>query len=845
MHNYFFKHFALFCLSFLLLSQTVKSVSPNPINNLDNPATIKGTVTAKTNTTSAESSLVPDAVLVLTAAGQTEIKFEAKTDESGAFIFENIPSGNYVLTVEASGLPKVTREIKINAGEVLALNIDLNVEVSEQVVVRYEEGLLSTSETTVSNVIRAETLKSQPFRDDEYQNALPLTPGVVKDPLTSNSYVKGARAGQSRFTVNGADVTDPVSGTPVFEIPLEAVNNIKVEENPYSAEFGQFTGGFTQLQTKSGANKYEFKVSRLFPTFQGFFAGKIESFRPRITVSGPIIKDKLFFLQSFEYRFRREVNPDLPEGADFRKVERVTSFTQFDYTINKTNQLKFYFSMFPQKTQFANINFFNPQAATYNVKQRGYLVSLSEQAVFKNTSFLTSSFNYFNADFDIFGNGGIDYTVVSDFNRGDYFGDLRRKSNRFQLLETYYFAPFNFKGKHSLKIGAEFNRSRVSTLFNFDSIYFRRLNSTLAQSIDFTNPEQTKYSYNELGFFAQDNFVFNPKLTLDFGLRYDYDGIGKEHNLSPRFSFLLTPFNNNKRTVIRGGIGLFYDRTLPVAGYFADDFDGGDFEGIPQRTITRFGANGTTILNSRQFSNVVDEDIKTPRSVRWSVHIDQGITDNLTLRFGYLERNTRNDLLIEPFVTSATDGFYLLSSSGRSKYKEFQILANYLSEKIGNYNFSYTFAKSRGDLNTADVLINNIHALNIQPNQYSLLPYDVPHRFLAYGQIALPLDILVAPMVEYRTGFPFSNVNDRLEYVGERNQAGRFPDYFSVDVQITKGFKIPLPIIRKYKLRAGVALFNIFNRFNPRDVQNNVENPNYGNFYNSLKFGTKLQLGLD
>jgi hypothetical protein len=224
---------------------------------------------------------------------------------------------------------------------------------------------------------------------------------------------------------------------------------------------------------------------------------------------------------------------------------------------------------------------------------------------------------------------------------------------------------------------------------------------------------------------------------------------------------------------------------------------------------------------------------------------DQGITDNLTLRFGYLERNTRNDLLIEPFVTSASDGFYLLSSSGRSKYKEFQVLANYLSEKIGNYNFSYTFAKSKGDLNTADVLINNIHALNIQPNQYSLLPYDVPHRFLAYGQIARPFDILVAPMVEYRTVFPFSNINDRLEYVGERNQAGRFPDYFSVDVQITKGFKIPLPIIRKYKLRAGVALFNIFNRFNPRDVQNNIENPNYGNFYNSLKFGTKLQLGLD
>ena len=100
-------------------------------------------------------------------------------------------------------------------------------------------------------------------------------------------------------------------------------------------------------------------------------------------------------------------------------------------------------------------------------------------------------------------------------------------------------------------------------------------------------------------------------------------------------------------------------------------------------------------------------------------------------------------------------------------------------------------------------------------------------------------------MVEYRTGFPFSAVNDRLEFVGERNRAGRFPDYFSLDAQITKGFKIHLPIIRKYKLRAGVALFNITNRFNPRDVQNNIFNPDYGTFYNSLKFGTKLQFGVD
>ena len=500
--------------------------------------------------------------------------------------------------------------------------------------------------------------------------------------------------------------------------------------------------------------------------------------------------------------------------------------------------------MFPQKTLFANINFFNPQTSTYNVKQRGYLISLSEQAVFKNTSFLTSSLNYYNADFDIFGQGGADYTIVSDFNRGNYFGDTRRRSNRFQILETYYFAPFNFGGKHSLKTGVEFDRSTVSNLFNFNPIYFRRLDSTLAQIVNFTNPEKTRFSYNELGIFVQDNLIVNQKLTLDFGLRYDYDGVGKENNFSPRISFLLTPFKNN-RTIFRGGIGLFYDRTLPIAGFFERLENSGSLNGIPQRTVSIFGADGTTLVNSRQFTNVTDENLKTPRSIRWSFHLDQGITKNLIIRLGYLERTGRNDLLIEPFNTGANTGIHFLNSSGRSKYREFQVLGNYFSEKYGNFNISYTFAKSKGDLNTADVLINNFPVLNIRPNQYSLLPFDVPHRFLAYGQIALPFDILLAPMFEYRTGFPFSAVNDRLEFVGERNRAGRFPDYLSLDAQITKGFRIHLPIIRKYKLRAGVALFNLTNRFNPRDVQNNTFNPDYGTFYNSLKFGTKLQIGVD
>ncbi len=205
----------------------------------------------------------------------------------------------------------------------------------------------------------AQTLTTQPFREDNYQSALPLTPGVVQD-ANGNTYIKGSRASQSNTAVNGADVTDPITGEPVFDLPLEAVSSIQIEENPYSAEYGNFTGGVTKIESKAGGEKFNFSAARFFPTFNNIISSKVDSFRPRVTFSSPIIKDRFSFLQSFEYRFRRAYIPNLDEPFDNTVVERFNSYTQFDLNINKSNALKLSFALFPQKTLYYGLNTFNP-----------------------------------------------------------------------------------------------------------------------------------------------------------------------------------------------------------------------------------------------------------------------------------------------------------------------------------------------------------------------------------------------------------------------------------------------------------------------------------------------------
>ena len=183
----------------------------------------------------------------------------------------------------------------------------------------------------------------------------------------------------------------------------------------------------------------------------------------------------------------------------------------------------------------------------------------------------------------------------------------------------------------------------------------------------------------------------------------------------------------------------------------------------------------------------------------------------------------------------------MLSNLGRSRYRELQLLAIYDNPRIGTWNATYVWSKARGDLNSIDNFLGDFPAFVVRPNEYGPQPFDAPQRFLAYGQLRMRYDINIAPLVEIRSGFPFSFVNERLDFVGPRNQAGRFPTFLSLALQVTKGFAIPklVPRIGGRRTRIGVAVLNTTNHFNPSEVQNNITSPRLGQFFNSL--GTSVR----
>ena len=88
----------------------------------------------------------------------------------------------------------------------------------------------------------------------------------------------------------------------------------------------------------------------------------------------------------------------------------------------------------------------------------------------------------------------------------------------------------------------------------------------------------------------------------------------------------------------------------------------------------------------------------------------------------------------------------------------------------------------------------------------------------------------LSPIYEWRTGFPWSAVNEFQDFVGERNKAGRLPTVSTLDFTLARPWRF-----RKYHFTAGLKVYNVFDAGNERDVQNNITSPDYGKFYNPIQ----------
>lgn len=776
------------------------------------PGSIEGEVF--TTSPDGQRAVVPGAQLTLRGA----VERHTESDAIGRYRFELVPPGQYAVEATAPGL-NGTVALDVKAGEAAsaAIPLELTVVTSSVTVTATDPGISAASaESAQTATITQSTVDSAPNATEKVESLLPLVPGVVRGP-DGRINMKGARSAQGGWLLNSANVTDPATGTEAMNLPIDVVSSVQVISNPYDPEYGKFTGAVSSVETKPGnLNKYHLSIQNLLPRARvrdGDLVG-LESSTPRLTVTGPLVKNRVAITQSFEYRYLRTPVESLPRMRRDRKMETFDSFTQVDLSLSDMHTTSFSLSVFPQKTAYLGLNTFTPQESTPDLHQRGYQASMQDRYVFGANGLLTSQFSYQKNDADILPNSTAPYRLLPETTEGGFFDRQNRRSHRFELREIYQSRQWHFLGTHTLKAGLDFSHSSYDGRQAFSQVDVVGTAGYPIERIAFGAPTRFSVDQNETAWFVGDQWKPVERVAVDFGLRFDRDSITDSTHGAPRGGISLA-LTRDRRTLLKAGGGLFYDRVplnIPA------------FPAFPARTVLALGPRGE-VLNSTSYANAIFGPLRNPRSTTWSVELDRQVLDKLALRVAYQNRTTRDGVVVSP-----ADPWLAVSNGGRDSYREFQITGAYQVRRH-TVNASYVRSRAFGDLNDFNQFFGNDPVAVIRPNARGRLPFDAPNRVLIWGEIAAPKKITVVPVFDVHTGFPYSNQNQYREYVGPRN-IDRYPRFASLDLQVTRDFRLPR-FGRNRKAKVGFSVFNVLNRFNPRDVQSNLDSYRYGSFFDS------------
>lgn len=776
-------------------------------------STITGTVTA--DGPDGARFVLPGVTLTLTCTGG-DPRIEVSGGQ-GDFRFADVTTtGSCSLSAVLAGFKTATRAVEVKAGETTTVEMQLALEtVREDVTVH--AGPAASSENPAGARIERITssiLQTAPSAAARFQDALPLIPGVVRGP-DGLLNVNGSRTNQTALTFNSADGTDPVTGEDAIELPIDAVSSVRVRGGAYAPEFGLSAGGATTIETQSAGDRWDVTVNDLEPRVRrrgGEFRG-LESWTPRITVGGPLIKGKLSLLESVQYEYSQTRVFGLPPLESDTKVEGLASFTRADWKTNRTDRVTMSAMVSPRRTTYAGLNTFNPQSVTPVVENHSTLASASDQIVREKGVFETRlSLKRFDAT--IWPSQGRGPMILApDQNSGSYFNDQDRTSRRAEWFNTYSFTPLG--PTHLVKIGGGVTYETFDGVHRSRPVHIVREDGSLSQEITFTGSgllDRTKTAYRV---YAQDAWTVAPRLTVQYGVRYDYESLTGDGNLAPRGAFSLLA-SADGRTVVRGGAGLFYSAVpLNVA----------TFDRQQRRVVTAYAEDGRTPLGpSIEWPNLVASPLRAPRSVTWEVEVDREWLKNLFVRVGYQQRENRRESIVDAAETAI-----ILRTVGRSRYRQGQISARYAFRRDDQIVASFTRSSATGSLNDFNGFFGNIENPVIRPDERGPLPWDAPDRFLIWGSISLPRGFAVFPVLDARTGFPLSNVDADRNFVGPRNGAGRYPPFLSLDAQMTKRLRV-----FGHKATIGLKVFNITDHFNPRDYQGNLASRNFGSFDNSV-----------
>ena len=781
-----------------------------------------------------ESRRISGAAIELKSGSNTVARYES--DAAGQAIFSKLPSGHYSIAVSKKDFETLLKaDIDLSQGESTSIELTLTPALAQHQSIDVKATADAVEQgASAPNEVSAKLAKELPNRPATVSDALPLVPGVVRTP-TGDLQISGAGEHRSSLIVNSADVTDPATGQFGLTVPIDSVESIQVFQTPFLAEYGRFSSGLVSVATRRGGDEWKWEINDPLPDFRirSWHLRGLRDASPRLNAEGPLIKHKLYFSEGLEYEVRNIEIHTLPFPFNQSKKAGVNSFAQFDWIASEKNLVTATVHIAPQRLGYVNLDYFNPQSTVPDASTHNYTATFADHLSLLG-GLLENTLSITRFDASVWPRGITDLTVTPSGNTGNYFSQQNRTANRVGGSPSYTLAPIPKFGTHTFKIGAYFARSDDDGEVHQRPVDIINASGRRTEQISFYGGRPFSTTDNEYAIFGQDHWSIGSRLAADLGVRTESQVVSHSFRVAPRAGIAWVPFAATG-TVVRLGFGFFYDR-VPLDVY--------SFNHYPKQVITMFDANGNVSEGPYFFLNALGsvatrgplvfrqnvEGNFSPRAATGSLQVEQSLTRALKLRVGYV-RSISSGLVTMTRIDPDPEtniGVNQLTGAGDSRYRQFELTARVHPTEKYEMFFSYVRNRAHGDLNEFANFLGSFPQAIIRPNQYGRLPGDLPSRFLAWGTAQFPLGFRIAPILEYRNGFSYSEYDAGQVYVGIPNR-NRYPNFLSLDSRFSKDVKVN----PKYTVRLSVSSYNLTNHFNPEALHYNTADQAFGVFFGS------------
>ena len=290
------------------------------------------TGTLKGTTIDPDGLPIPGVLVSITSPNMMGTK-QADSDAEGRFFFAELPPGLYDVVAEKAGFKKVTKTgVQLDIGRTAVVTMEMPLSNSgEEMVVEASRAGIDTESTNRGSVLTKDFLQRIPS-GRSYQGAVQMAAGVTGG---SNPNVGGASSNENTYMLDGVNITDPVTGTFSMNFNFNAIEQVEVLTSAFDPEYGVNLGGVINIVTDSGGNTLEFQASsyytngnwspkldtrlsatgtQLGPTD---FDSQFQTLQVYGKISGPIIRDKMWFVASYAMERSLIASAGIPLPRDY------------------------------------------------------------------------------------------------------------------------------------------------------------------------------------------------------------------------------------------------------------------------------------------------------------------------------------------------------------------------------------------------------------------------------------------------------------------------------------------------------------------------------------------------